>query len=119
MSPVTRLTGGMAVVGLILLYLGGTLYAPPEVSPGGVAEVEPGTLVTVTGTVSEVREHEGTRFFTLTGRDTAVEAVAFDGEIPAGASGRYAVTGRVDIYEGDRELVVRDVSRVDAPHTPG
>lgn len=118
-SAFERSTGMMTLLGLVLLYLGGTLYAPPDVSPGNVEREDTGTLVRVSGMVVDVREHKGTRFFAISDETGELRGVAFDGEIPANASGRYTITGRVKVYEGEREIVVRRAVPVDTTRTPG
>lgn len=102
----------LVIIGVSVLYAAGAVYTPPRVSVAAIDGQRMGEMVRVTGVVSNPVEREGTLFFTIGAGNRTVRAVAFQSGFTVHDSERYEITGRVDVYRGEPELVVHAVSRV-------
>ena len=98
----------VSVLGLLVMY-GSTLYFSPEkVSPGDISREDMGETVSVVGNVSGFYSAGSASFFTLESSSGSVSVVDFEGRsLPDGRT--VEVTGRVDLHEGDVQLVASSI----------
>ncbi|NIV79500.1 MAG: hypothetical protein GWN39_12335 [Thermoplasmata archaeon] len=101
----------IALVGTMALAAWIHREEPVEVTIGELEDVEVGTLVTVEGTLYEVR-HVDTASSILEVRDSKGRSVAVFCPFPfqgAMSGSRVVVTGRLTLYKGELEIVVEDL----------
>lgn len=101
-----RITLLMVLGGVSLIYLATSTFTPETKVPGDIENGDIGAFIRVNGEIRDPRTHDGTQFFTVAGPDGTLDAVSFT-PIQGLADGRtYTISGRVNVYQGDLELVV-------------
>ncbi|MDY6769939.1 MAG: OB-fold nucleic acid binding domain-containing protein [Candidatus Nanohaloarchaea archaeon] len=105
----TRLSLLAALTGLGLMYTASAAFEPRTARPAGIARGDIGSTVRVRGTVTDVERTDEAVFFTVSGKSGDIRAVSFSDRPDLAAGEAYAVTGRVDIYQGELELIVENV----------
>ncbi|MFB6294771.1 MAG: OB-fold nucleic acid binding domain-containing protein [Candidatus Nanohaloarchaea archaeon] len=117
---VERLSLLLVLTGLTTMYAASLLATPPITPVSRLDAGDTGTTVRVRGTVTDHRTGDTAEFFRITGDSGEIQAVNFDAPLEISAETAYTFTGRVDIYQGELELIVEDVERQESgtPH-PG
>lgn len=109
-DDIGRISVVFVVFGLGAIYVSSAIYAPPHVSLGDLDERYIGDMVAVEANVTDVRRHDGTRFLTLQEGEEYLDAVYFGTtELEPNPDEVQLITGEVNVYEGELELVIEDV----------
>lgn len=102
------------IAGLGVMYVAATVYSPPDVSPGAIGMDDTGTTVAVAGQVSDVQRTDDGVFFDIQGEEGAIRGVSF-ADVNLHEGQRYRMTGRVEVYQGELEVVVETVEEIRPP----
>lgn len=105
------------MAGLGAMYAAATVYSPPDVSPGAIGMDDVGTTVAVTGRVSDLQRTEDGVFFDIEGDGGEMRGVSFR-DVNVREGERYRLTGQIDVYRGELEIVVEAVDGI-GPPDPG
>ena len=97
----------IASIGLLILSILST-QAPQEVDIDSIETSDIGEKVTVTGNVSNIYSTEEASFIKIKDKTGEIKGVSFN-NFPA-LEGFSSVTGRVDLYQGQLQLIVNDAS---------
>lgn len=101
-----RLSLILVLVGLTTIYASSTVLSPEKVSISDISESELGESVRVVGAVRDLSTTDETVFFDLEGEKAAIRAVYFGSGLDIEEGGTYTFEGRLDIYQGEMELIV-------------
>lgn len=94
----------VSVLGLAVMYASTQLMRPETVSPGDISRENVGENFRVEGNVSDFYRTDSASFFTLNGENSSIQVVDFERRsFPEGST--LTVTGRIDLYQGELELV--------------
>ncbi|MFB6175163.1 MAG: exodeoxyribonuclease VII large subunit [Candidatus Nanohalobium sp.] len=107
----TALTAA-AVTGLALMYhLAGT--QPQTTSIGSIEKNMVGDQVTVKGKIKDLSKKDNTYFFNLKNSSNNLDAVMFrEGSLIFNGE-KVEASGKVTLYRGRKELVVKKISKAD------
>lgn len=97
----------IAGIGLFLLSVSAT-QTPKEVAVDSINTSDIGEKVTVHGNTSNIYSTEEASFMDFKDESGDIGLVAFE-SLPL-HEGESVVTGRVDLYQGDLQLIVEDVT---------
>lgn len=97
----------IASIGLLIISFLST-QPPQEVDIDSIETSDIGEKVTVTGNISKTYSTQETSFINIKDKTGEIKGVAFN-NMPA-LKGFSSVTGRVDLYKGQLQLIVNDAS---------
>ena len=97
----------IASIGLLIISFLST-QPPQEVDIDSIETSDIGEKVTVTGNISKTYSTQEISFINIKDKTGEIKGVAFN-NMPA-LEGFSSVTGRVDLYKGQLQLIVNDVS---------
>ncbi len=99
----------LAVIGLTLMY-GASLYLNLEqVDIGSIEKSWSGRNVRVNGEVTRFHSSEDTAFIDLEDSTGSILVVNFDNRLELEKGDSINVTGYVSIYEGEKEVIAREI----------
>lgn len=103
-----RLSIGVMLAGIVVLYVASVQYAPPRLTVDDVSTDRLGEVVHVTGNVSRYAVQDGTTFMTLSGSgdDVSLPVVSFRPVEGVARYQRVTIEGRVSLYRGELELIM-------------
>lgn len=96
----------LVLVGLTLLYASSLVFKPETVAMSDIGQDHLGEQVRVAGAVRGLSETDDAVFFDVEEGNAEIRAVHFGPGLEIEEGGRYTFEGRVDIYQGELELVV-------------
>lgn len=100
----------VSVAGLALMYFSTQYFEPEKVSPADISRDDVGENFRVEGNVSGFYRTDSASFFKLNRRNSSIQVVDFERKsFPEGAT--LTVEGRIDLYQGELELVSTRVER--------
>lgn len=103
----------LTLLGLITLYAASTVFTSPSIALEDISYTHTGDVIRTNGVVTSYRYTSDAQFMTLKQDDARISAVSFDSTpLDLAENERYRVTGRVDVYHGDLELIVHDVEQL-------
>ncbi|MEK6967865.1 MAG: hypothetical protein AABX51_04495 [Nanoarchaeota archaeon] len=103
---------GMAIIGLLALYVVITFYHPKEVEVEELYEKDAEERVRLKGTVVDIIQKNKTSIIVLGHYRTADVIFFTDGKISLSKGQEIRVDGRVQEYRGKKELVADEISLV-------
>ncbi|MFB6204263.1 MAG: hypothetical protein ABEJ75_01325 [Candidatus Nanohaloarchaea archaeon] len=109
MKNLYRVSVLLAATGLALMYIGSARLAPVEVDAADIDESLVGDIVKINGTIQDYYTNDDTEFFTLKDSTGSIRVVNFDPVRRKGLGRPITVSGEVSLYQGELELVVREV----------
>ena len=98
----------LALIGLSLMSLAAD-QPPEKASIGELNERMVGEKVTVEGEIRNLSASEDTLFFTLRNGSEKIKAVTFRENLLITEGSKIKAEGKVTIYNGDLELVVKNI----------
>ena len=96
-----------AVLGIIAIALIVKLTDLKEISLGDAKQADEGAMVKVTGTVARVTSKEGFSIISIM-KEESMTVVLFD-SINLSKGQKVEITGKVQAYEGEKELVADNI----------
>jgi RecJ-like exonuclease len=106
-----RLCLVISLVGLGVMYLSTYYLGPETVEPSDVSREDIGSTVSVKGNVLDFYMTDSASFFTLKGETSGIKVSDFQKR--SLSTGEVRVTGSVDLYRGDLQLVASKVERLE------
>ncbi len=97
-----------ALAGITTIFVASAALTPDKVDVGEVDEGIIGEAVRVEGVVRDYSRNSGTGFFKIEAGGETVKGVNFDSALGVEEGEKYVFTGRVDVYRGELEVIVRD-----------
>lgn len=108
----------LVLCGLAVIYGASVVYKPPVVSLSAVDSTFIGDTVRVTGNVTSHHRTDAAQFLTLQQGDTRMKAVYFgNSDLDVDPGRQYRIEGRVDVYQGELEIIARDLVRLTPQNT--
>ncbi len=101
----------MAVIGLTLMYASSLYLSIERVDIGEIEKSWSGKNVRIAGSVVDFSRSGETAFIELKDRTGQILVVDFDSSIELEEDEDINVTGHVSIYEGELEVIARDIQR--------
>ncbi len=108
-DSIERVSLLLVLTGLTTMYAASILATPTSVTVSDLDEGDAGTTVRVRGTVTDHTTSDETEFFRIKGEDGDIQAVNFGERLGITTGTTYTFQGRVDLYQGELELIVEDV----------
>lgn len=102
----------ISIVGLGMMYLSTYYLGPETVEPSDVSRRDIGSTVSVKGNVSDFYMTDSASFFTLNGKTSGIKVSDFQKRSLSNGE-EVKVTGSVDLYRGDLQLVASKIERLE------
>lgn len=100
----------VSIAGLGMMYAAGEFLEPERVGIGEVSESDVGETLVVEGTISGFYSTDSASFFTLEDDSGSVSVTDFDSRRFDNGE-RINVSGQVDLYQGDLQIVASEIER--------
>lgn len=101
----------MAVIGLSMMYASSLYIQIEEVNVSEIERSWQGKNVIVQGEAVNVTESEGHLFFDLKDEESSILIVDFDSIKEVSEGEKVEVTGKVEIYRGEIEIIAEQISK--------
>lgn len=96
----------LSIIGLGVIHISHSYIQPDEVSIDQIDETWMGNTVKVEGEITSHTETQNAAFLEISDSTGSINLVDFE---KRNITGRSSITGNVDIYQGDLQLVVKEV----------
>ncbi len=96
----------LSIIGLGIIHLSHSYIQPDEVKIDRIDETWMGNTVKISGNVENYVKTENAAFFTLENSSNTISVTDFESR---NISDQATVTGRVDIYQGDLQIVAKKI----------
>lgn len=105
----------MMIIGILLLVISEKLYEPKEVDPKNIDVDLYGEQIKVEGKVSKIEIGNKISFIHFSGANS-IDFVYFDKIEEISREDKIRVTGRVEKYQGNIQVVVDKIYKIDERH---
>ena len=106
----SRLCIAVSVIGLGIMYVSTEVIQPEKVSPREISQEDLGESIRAEGKVTEFYTTQSASFFTLQGNKSSISVSDFQkNDLSEGQ--KIVVTGQVDMYRGDLQLVSTQIEQ--------
>lgn len=110
-KKVYKISVFLAVAGLTLMYFSSLYLGLEHVAIGEIERSWSGKNVKISGNVSEFSRSDSTAFITLNDTTGEILVVDFDSRLQLEQGEKVNVTGRVSIYQGQLEVIAKEVQK--------
>lgn len=101
----------VSLVGLGIMYAAGEFLEPEKADIGEISENDVGETLVVEGTVADFYSTDTASFFTLEDGSGSISVTDFDSRKFDNGE-RINVSGQVDLYQGDLQIVASEIERM-------
>lgn len=105
-----RLSLLLVLAGLVTIYGSTLVFSPESVDIDDIGNADIGSSVEVAGTVRDLSKKDDVVFFDLEGEKASIRSVYFGSYLGVEEGEEYTFQGRIEIYQGELELVVDKVA---------
>lgn len=109
MEELKRFSLVLVVTGIATIYIASALLQPEKLDIASIDEGDVGEYVRVPATVHTLDKHSDTWFMDLRGENDTISAVYFGDDLTVEEGKNYTVEGRVQLYQGNLDIVVRRI----------
>lgn len=101
----------LSVIGLTLMYASSQYLEPEKAEIGEIDESWTGKTLRINGEAANVTRTENHLFMDLEDSAGSIMVVQFDSQTSVDEGEELEVSGHVELYEGELEIVAREISK--------